>query len=239
MIRLAPEGTMQMAASTFVLGGAIWASVVWFWPAVVPLVGVWIWSIAFFRDPPRACTSQPGEFVSPADGTISDITEYEHHDLVDGPAIRIGMFLSLFNVHINRSPCDATVRTVIYQKGKFHAAMKPRAAEENESKTLVMDVGSPLNATIVVRQIAGMAARRIVCHAKAGTTLQAGERFGLIKYGSRTELTIPKRDGTKVLVGIGHKVQAGLTVLASMTTAADHSTHASEPNNADMECSAN
>ncbi len=209
---LAPEGRPQMIASTVVLGAAGWAAYLWFPPvAAIPAV-VWLWSIAFFRDPRRVTDVGPNILCSPADGTIADITQLPDHELIGGPAVRIGIFLSLFNVHINRAPCSGVVRSTQYCKGKFLAAMNPRAGELNESNTIVLDpADDTVPGPVVVRQIAGVAARRIVCHASPGTRLVAGERFGLIKFGSRTELIVPATDDTRVLVNIGDKVMAGVT----------------------------
>ncbi len=203
-----------MVGCSLLSAGAMWASVAWFWPAAIVVGLFWIWSIAFFRDPRRSGTFAGNEFCSPADGTIQDMTEFENYDPIEGPAIRIGIFLSLFNVHINRSPCAGTVRSTRHEHGKFLAAMNPKAADENESNTLVIDTVGEMPGPIVVRQIVGVAARRIVCHAKAGTSLITGERFGLIKFGSRTELIIPKLAGTEIVVKIGDKVRAGETLLA-------------------------
>ncbi len=209
-MKLAPEGAPQMIVCTAVLGAAIWGASVWFWPAVIPLALVWGWSIAFFRDPNREAVFDADTLCSPADGRVTDITPVEF-DAIGGPALRVGIFLSLFNVHINRSPCRGTVRSTHYRPGKFLPAMKPEAADQNESNTLVIDTESPIPGPIGVRQITGMAARRIVCHAREGTPLSTGERFGLIKFGSRTELIVPHVEGTEVLVEIGDKVRAGIT----------------------------
>ena len=219
-MRLAPEGAPQMLLTTLVLGGGVWGAsalpAVGFWVVAIALALIWCWSIAFFRDPKRVATFDANVLCSPADGTILDIDRLDRYDPIEGPAIRIGIFLSLFNVHINRSPCNGTVQAVVYRKGKFVAAMKPEASDVNESNTLVMDPAAPLVGPVVTRQITGLAARRIVCHARVGQSLTTGERYGLIKYGSRTELIVPDVDGTEVLVKIGDKVLAGLTPFVRM-----------------------
>lgn len=212
-MRLAREGYPQMAACTVVLCGAMWLVSLWWWPAALPLLGVWVWSIAFFRDPKREGVFAEGELCSPADGTVQDICEFEEYPSFEGPVVRVGIFLSLFDVHINRSPCAGRVRSVVYRPGKFYAAMKAEAVDRNESNALVIDPHGMLPGPVGVRQIVGMAARRIVCHAREGTELKRGERFGLIKFGSRTELIVPKVDGMEILVKIGDKVRAGLTPL--------------------------
>ncbi len=226
MTRLATEGIPQMIATTLALGLACVAAV-WlgWWPAAVPLAGVWIWSIAFFRDPPREAAFKTNELCAPADGTITDITELERYEPIDGPAVRIGIFLSLFNVHINRAPCAGVVRSTHHNPGKFFAAMKPKAWEHNESNALVIDPHNNLPGPVVVRQVAGMAARRIVCHAKTGVEYTTGQRFGLIKYGSRTELIVPNLPGTRVHVTLGDRVQAGVTLFVTQAL----SSHSNEP----------
>lgn len=217
-MRLAPEGLPQMLLSTAVLLAGAATVATWFWPAAIPLVIVWGWSIAFFRDPLREASFGPGILCAPADGVVQDITPVDQHGAPHRPAVRIGIFLSLFDVHINRSPCTGRVRSVDYLPGKFFPAMKPEAATLNESNTLVLDPSASMPGPVVVRQIAGLAARRIVCHAQPGTELAIGERFGLIKYGSRTELIVPKLPGTQVMVKVGDKVRAGLTPLVWQTT---------------------
>jgi phosphatidylserine decarboxylase len=178
---------------------------------------------AFFRDPERAITSDPAAMVSPADGTISDIIELAHDDLLGGPAIRIGIFLSVFNVHINRSPCDGRVLETRYKKGKFiNALHHNQASAENESNTLILADPSDGRPVAVVRQIVGLIARRIVCTAGQGEPVRRGQRIGMIKFGSRTELYLPKRLKPDVKVTVGQKVRGAADVLA--TVAAPEST---------------
>ena len=210
-MRFAPEGQREMLLSTLVLVLGVCAAVVWYWPIVVPLMVIWIWSIAFFRDPARVTNLADDELCAPADGRVQDVTYLKHYGPIDGAAVRIGIFLSLFDVHINRSPCAGIVRSVEYRRGKFMTAMNPLAGEVNESNTLVIDRSDLSPGPIIVRQIAGWAARRIVCHAGPGTQLHPGERFGMIKFGSRTELIVPVTADTEVLVKVGDKVRAGLT----------------------------
>ncbi len=177
---------------------------------------VWIWVISFFRDPARNIKRQADILYSPADGRVTEVTELENHELLGGPCHRIRIFLSLFNAHINRMPCAAEVRSVTLKPGKFLNAMKARSAEENESNTLVVAPEAPFAGPMVVRQIAGMVARTIVCRAEVGKSFQAGQRFGMIKFGSGTELVVPKQDGLKVLVKVGDNVKAGLTEMMKL-----------------------
>lgn len=203
-----------MTVGTLILGGAALACVwYWHWAASLPLVLVWGWVIAFFRDPNRVPRCGPNEMCAPADGTVTEITRLDHHPHVGGPARRIGIFLSIFNVHINRMPCSGAVRDVAYRPGKFLDARNPRSGAENESNTLILDATLPYRGPVVIRQVSGKIARRIICHASPGDSVETGQRFGLIKFGSRTELIVPDDVGLEVLVKVGDKVHGGETIL--------------------------
>lgn len=205
-----------MTAATVVLGGAA-AGLGWLYlPLASAPILIWIWAISFFRDPRRDIPSDPGLMVAPADGKITRIEDLEHDDDIGGPALRISIFLSVFNVHINRSPCAGRVRSITYRKGDFVNAMSPDSSHCNEANTVVMDGRDGAPATVVVRQIAGLIARRIVCHLKNGDELTRGQQFGMIKFGSRTELTIPKNAADEVMVEIGQAVHAGRTILVRL-----------------------
>ncbi len=225
-MRLAPEGKAQMIAGTVILGAAAILLGKLYLPAIAVPIVIWIWCIAFFRDPRREAQFDPGVLCAAADGRVKDVTRLERYEPIDGPAVRIGIFLSLFDVHANRWPCSGTVRSVDYTKGKFFAAMNPRAGDENESNTIVIDPAEPVPGPVVVRQVAGIAARRIVCHAGPGSKCSIGERFGMIKFGSRTELIVPAQAGTEVLVQVGDKVQAGITPMVRQC----HATTDGSPN---------
>jgi phosphatidylserine decarboxylase len=185
------------------------------------VIPVFIWLIAFFRDPNRPIPSEPNVMVSPADGVVSDITEIANDPLLGGPAVRVGIFLSVFNVHINRSPCDAKVLSVTYKKGKFINAMHHnQASDENESNTILLgDADKPI---AVVKQIVGLIARRIICDAAVDQKLARGQRIGMIKFGSRTELTIPKWLNPTVRVKVGQKVRGAADVIAQLGIEATH-----------------
>lgn len=203
-----------MVLATLLLGGG--AGVVawlWIWPAGLPLVIIWAWVISFFRDPQRVGRFADGEMCAPADGTVTEIVRLEHHERIGGPALKIGIFLSIFDVHVNRSPCTGTITSARYAKGRFLDARDPDSGRVNESNTLVIAPAPPLQGPIEVRQVAGTIARRIVCHVHQGDRLASGERFGMIKFGSRTELIVPGDVPTEVAVEVGAKVKAGLTVL--------------------------
>jgi phosphatidylserine decarboxylase len=151
--------------------------------------------------------------VSPADGTIAEVTELDHYSFFDGPAVRIGIFLSIFNVHVNRAPRAARVVEMDYKPGEFLNALNPESAIRNEYIWIGLEeIGAP-ERRLAVRAISGLIARRIVCILKPGQEVQRGEKFGMIKLGSRTELILP-RDAVEVSVAVGDKVQAGSSILA-------------------------
>ena len=186
---------------------------------VHPLLGllilpVWVWLLAFFRDPEREIPADAKAMVSPADGLVSDVTELESCDLVGGgPAVRVGIFLSVFNVHVNRSPCDGTVAQVIYKKGKFINAMShASASSDNESNTIVLNEPGTQEAVCAVKQIVGLIARRIICDVKVGQTLVRGQRIGMIKFGSRVDVELGPE--WEILVKPGMHVAAGSSVIA-------------------------
>ena len=172
------------------------------------------WVLAFFRDPHRDCPKDDNLFLSPADGKISDIEIIDHPAFESGRAIRIGIFLSIFNVHINRVPCSVQIDKIEYKEGQFKNAIDPESARVNESNDIEMTRLADPKHRLIVRQISGAIARRIVCDAKAGREFTGGDRFGMIKFGSRTELYLPDRNDIKVVAEIGQNVKAGLSILA-------------------------
>ena len=170
--------------------------------------------VYFFRDPQRKIPQDAGLMVSPADGKIAEITPLEHDSFIGGPAVRIGIFLSIFNVHLNRVPCGARVLSLRYLPGKFLNALKPESARENESMWIGLEDAGQSRRRLIVRQITGQFARRIVCGLRPGETLARGQQFGMIKLGSRTELILPATEGLKIVVEVGQRVAAGSSVLA-------------------------
>ncbi len=172
------------------------------------------WCAYFFRDPPRITPANPHIVVSPADGTVSRVTKVVppvELDLGSQPLPRVSIFMSVFNCHVNRSPVTGQIERIVYRAGKFINADLDKASEDNERNALV--IRTPL-ARIGVVQIAGLVARRIVCFVQEGGSLQAGERFGLIRFGSRLDVYFP--DGTPPLVAEGQTAIAGETVLADL-----------------------
>jgi phosphatidylserine decarboxylase len=178
-------------------------------------VGLTIWCYYFFRDPERVTPDRPDLIVSPADGIVSLIEPAvppAELGMPDVPLTRVSVFMSVFNCHINRAPVAGKVQAVAYRPGKFFNASLDKASADNERNSLCirMDDGRDL----AVVQIAGLVARRIVCFVKSGDGLETGERFGLIRFGSRLDVYLP--EGVDPMVRIGQTMVAGETVLAEL-----------------------
>lgn len=224
-MRFTRHGFWEMLIGTVVLLGTA-AVLGLFWPLLAILVlPVLIWLFAFFRDPERQIPVDQHVLVSPADGTVSDVTNVDHDPLLGGPAVRVGIFLSVFNVHVNRSPCDGKVLKVEYKKGKFINAMKHgQASDENESNTILLAEPATGKPAIVVKQIVGLIARRIICTANEGETVSRGQRIGMIKFGSRTELTIAAWLEPTVKVQPGQTLRGAADVIAVLGGEGLHTT---------------
>lgn len=162
--------------------------------------------VYFFRDPRREIVYDENILYSPCDGTVTEVES--GHD-----RIRISVFLSLFNVHINRIPCGALVESINYTRGHFRNANNPDSARLNESNELTVYKSAEPPENIVIRQVSGAIARRIVCRVKVGDVLSQGEKFGMIKFGSRTELILPNGKDREICVKSGDKIKAGLTAV--------------------------
>ena len=184
------------------------------WGGLIGIGAGWLSVLWFFRDPIRRIrpSDDSGIMLCPADGKVSAIETVDRHEAVGGPATVIRIFLSVLDVHINRSPAAGEVVAVRYAPGAFHDARTPESATENESNLIVLKLDD--GQTIGVRQIAGKIARRIVCRLKVGDRVEAGQRFGMIKFGSSTELILGRRNEVRLQVAVGQRVKAGLTVLA-------------------------
>ena len=192
--------------------GAARHSLGWYLGAV-PLVIVALWVVYFFRDPER--TGERGDtlVVSPADGLVVMIADVEEPSYIAGNATRISIFMNVFNVHVNRYPVNGTVRFLKYNKGKFLHAAHEKASLDNEQLSVGIESGSR---RILVRQIAGLVARRIVNYAKNGDAAEQGVRMGIIRFGSRVDVFIPP--GSAVRVKVGERTVAGTTVLADLVS---------------------
>lgn len=197
------------------IGGFALASLVLFW-IWTPLgwIGtvLTVWCALFFRDPVRVTPTREGLVVSPADGRVSMVTHVvppAELGLGDKPLPRISIFMSVFNCHVNRAPVAGRIERIAYRPGKFLNAELDKASEDNERNSMVIATS---NGRIGVIQIAGLVARRIVLFVREGQELAAGERFGLIRFGSRLDVFLP--EGSKALVSEGQTAVAGETVLA-------------------------
>jgi phosphatidylserine decarboxylase len=184
---------------------------VW-WPLGIPLLVIAALVVWFFRDPPRDIPTEHGVVVSPADGLIVQIDEIDDPEI--GPAVQFGIFLSIFDVHINRSSLEGSVVAVRYRPGKFLNALRPQSAQENENLDVLLKSRERPFQLFRIRQITGQFARRIVCWARPGDLLSKGEQYGMIKLGSRTELVIPRDGSLEIEATVGQKVSAGTSRLA-------------------------
>ena len=181
------------------------------WLAAFVLLLLALWVAYFFRDPERTGERGPSLVVSPADGKLIMITEVDEATFIRGRAIRISIFMNVFNVHVNRYPVDGVVKYVHYNKGKFFNAAAEKSSLENEQMSVGIDTG---RYRILVRQIAGLIARRIVTYSKVGETVKQGDRMGIIRFGSRVDVFIPV--GATLRAKVGDVTVAGVTILAQL-----------------------
>lgn len=200
------DGYIYGLSLLVVAGLVAWATRGWVW-AVLPvlLAAFFLW---FFRDPARKIPNAPGLIVSPGDGLV---TETIALNTPHGPCQRISIFLSVFNVHVNRSPISGTVSAVRYQKGLYLNAMNPDSADRNEQNSVTI---SGAGYDVTFKQIAGLLARRIVCSLREGDAVERGQRVGLIKFGSRVDVLVPAE--AELRVKKGDRVRGGASVLAAM-----------------------
>lgn len=178
-----------------------------------------VWCYYFFRDPERVTPEIKDVVVSPADGIVQMITKVkapEELDMGDEEFTRVSVFMSVFNVHVNRAPAEGTIGKAVYVPGKFLNASLDKASKDNERQLLTIKTAG--GREIVVVQIAGLIARRILCFAKPGDKYKAGERFGLIRFGSRLDVYLPA--GVEPLVCVGQTMVAGETVMANLSSGA-------------------
>lgn len=219
-----PYGARDLAISTVACLGTIGACVrfapdaPWLWGVAGVAFVVWLLLLNFFRDPERTVPKGALHLVSPADGVVQDLTDVEEPRFLRGTASRIGIFLSPLDVHVNRMPIDCTVADVDYRKGKMLRAFDPRAITENESCAAGVEILGG-RGRLIVRQVTGAVARRIVCPVRPGQRIAQGERYGMIKFGSRTEVWVPKDLNVKWNVRIGDRVVGGVTILGTIAPA--------------------
>ena len=210
IVPVTPEGYPFIGAFAFV-------SIILFW--LWPPLG-WLgtlataWCAYFFRDPPRVTPVRDGLVIAHADGRVSQVTSAvppQELSIGNKPLPRISIFMSVFDCHVNRSPVAGKIEKIIYQPGKFLNADLDKASADNERNSLVI---ATAGARVAVVQIAGLVARRIVCFVQVGQAINTGERFGMIRFGSRLDIYLP--EGTPPLVAVGQTSIAGETVLADL-----------------------
>ena len=200
------------AVATVLLGEFVWS---WLW-----LVGIvaTLWCLFFFRDPPRVTPQRAGLVVSPADGLVSQIgmaVPPPELDMGGESLMRVSVFLSVFDVHVNRVPAEGVIDVVAYHPGRFLSAADDKASDENERQSMAMTL--PDGRRLGFVQIAGLVARRILCELKPQQSVRAGERFGLIRFGSRMDVYLPP--GGQSLVAVGQRMVAGESVIADLASA--------------------
>ena len=206
-MRIAPEGWPFIAAAWILTAVAAW---LW-WPVAILLGILAVWVVVFFRDPLRAGPRGERYVLAAAEGHVVHVIETEEPMYVKERAVRISIFLSVFDVHVNRYPVDGTVELVNYNRGKFLHAADEKASLDNEQSSIGLH--GP-RGRVLVRQIAGLIARRIVTDAKPGARVTQGDRLGLIRFGSRTDVFLPVSAHPVVKVKPGDRVRVGGTVLA-------------------------
>jgi len=196
-----------LAAFALALGRRSWT--LWLLAVVITVLALWV--AYFFRDPERIGERGARLVVAPADGRLIMMTEVDDPTFIQGRAIRMSIFMNVFNVHVNRYPIEGFVRYVHYNKGKFLNAAADKSSLENEQMSVGIEAGSN---RVLVRQIAGLIARRIVTYAHVGEEVHQGERMGMIRFGSRVDVFVPTN--ARVRAKVGELTTAGVTVLAEL-----------------------
>ena len=214
-MNFAREGLLFIAIAAFIAAGAFGFAITrrsWgLWLAAFVLLLLALWVAYFFRDPERTGERGPTLVVSPADGKLIMITEVDEPSFMKGRATRLSIFMNVFNVHVNRYPVDGVVRYVHYNKGKFFNAGAEKSSLENEQMSVGIETGGY---RLLVRQIAGLIARRIVTYSKLGETVKQGDRMGIIRFGSRVDVFLPA--GSTVRAKVGDITVAGVTILGEL-----------------------
>ncbi len=217
-IPVAPEGKREIGIA--VAGAVGWGVLCWLigWPILGILGAVALTAVLlFFRDPVRRAPTEPGLILAAADGRVTHVHRIETEPLIGGPAMRVSIFLSVANAHINRAPCAGRVVSTKLREGLYLDARDEYCADKNCCNTVTIAPDRPIGGPIIVRQLVGKIARRIVCNVGPGDTLAAGEKFGMIKFGSRTDVIIPEQPGLEIVVEVGQKLKAGTSVLARIS----------------------
>jgi len=217
VVRIAPEGWPFIVPGwALAVLGAAWAArgSTWLWLPETVLLLVAVWLLVFFRDPVRTGPRGPQYVIAPADGKIVDVAEVDEPMYLTTRATRISIFMSVFDVHVNRYPATGGVELVRYNRGKFLHAASDKASLDNEQASVGLRTA---RGPLLVRQIAGVIARRIVTDAGPGDRAVQGERFGMIRFGSRVDVFLPAAGRPAVRVAVGDRVRAGASVLAEYT----------------------
>ncbi|MCH9024410.1 MAG: phosphatidylserine decarboxylase family protein [candidate division Zixibacteria bacterium] len=217
---IAKEG-LPFVISSFILTSFLFFSWyfsdnIWLLSAALFATVLTLYMALFFRDPNREIPEGTDILVSPADGFVVGISEISDHHFLNAPAIQVSIFLTIFDVHINRIPISGVVEYVNYKTGKFLSAFKEEASEANEQSEVGLITESGIK--IAFKQIAGLIARRIICKLKKGQSCATGERYGLIRFGSRADLILPL--GTKIEIKKGQHVKGGVTIIGRLPSAA-------------------
>ena len=214
-MNFAREGLLFIAIAAVVAAGGFGFAITrrsWgLWLAAFVLLLLALWVAYFFRDPERTGERGPSLVVSPADGKLIMITEVDEPTFIKGRAIRLSIFMNVFNVHVNRYPVAGVVNYVHYNKGKFFNAAAEKSSLENEQMSVGIETG---RYRILVRQIAGLIARRIVTYSKLGEVVKQADRMGIIRFGSRVDVFLPV--GSKLRGKVGDITVAGVTILAEL-----------------------
>jgi len=211
---VAPYAVQEVVLSTLFLGGAAAVAAVAFWPLTALPLALLGLLLNFFRDPERAAPEGEHRVVSPADGRVADVEAVREDEFLHADALRIGIFMSVFDVHVNRAPVAGRVAFRAYRPGKFRNAMGTAAASENECALVGIERAD--GSRVLVRQVAGLIARRIVTACAVGDELHRGQRFGMVKLGSRLEVYVPTSTPFRPAVAVGDKVRAGESVLGEL-----------------------
>ncbi|MFQ5806969.1 MAG: phosphatidylserine decarboxylase [Phycisphaerae bacterium] len=213
---MAPYARLEITL-ILLLGAVVTVATGYYWQWWSLLPGVLALALLlFYRDPPRKTPVGDDLLIAAADGRLMNVQRDYHDGETETRQLRFVIFLSVFNVHVNRSPCAGSITQVQYYPGAFLNALRPEATDRNENNLVVIQPKSPLPGPVHVRQIAGVLARRVVCALKVGDEVSTGQRFGMIKLGSQTEIRVPEDPGWEIVVARGDRVKAGLTVLARL-----------------------
>lgn len=215
-MRIAPGGWPFLAVGWALAALGAWAALrsgwgVWFWGVEAALVALAVWLVVFFRDPERRGPRGDDVVIAPADGRVVAVVVEEEPTFLGTRATRISTFMNVFDVHVNRYPASGRIELLRYNPGKFLHAATEKASLENEQASIgIRTARGPL----LVRQIAGVIARRIVTDGKPGDAVEQGARLGMIRFGSRVDVFLPVAGNPAIRVGVGDRVQAGRSVLA-------------------------